>query len=192
MCNTLAEIRVDTTIPTELKIQYNKPDIFFYDKRENLIWLIEVGVTSIDNLKSVEVEKLHKYDILASELQLIHKTKVKIVPIVITWDGIVSTIYRKYMELLGIKERVRSYIQTVTLRATLESMFVEYKHGFSEILDSANSVNRDWRKYNFSMKISKSLKRPRDCTPQAEIEDYGEEDQSGVMGNSGSKNLRVV
>ncbi|XP_036354668.1 CAAX prenyl protease 1 homolog [Octopus sinensis] len=42
------------------------------------------------------------------------------------------------MELLGIEERVRSYIQTVTLKATLESMFVEYKHGFSEILDSAN------------------------------------------------------
>ncbi|XP_029657534.1 uncharacterized protein LOC115231718 [Octopus sinensis] len=84
MSNSSAEIRVDTTIPTELKIQYNKPDIFLYDKKENLIWIIEVGVTSIDNLKSVEVEKMHKYDILASELQLIHKAKVKIVPIVLT------------------------------------------------------------------------------------------------------------
>ncbi|XP_029655888.1 uncharacterized protein LOC115229719 [Octopus sinensis] len=75
---------LNTTILTELKIQYKKPDIFIYGKRENLIWLIEVGVTSIDNLKSVEVEKLHKYDILASELQLIHKAKVKLVQIVIT------------------------------------------------------------------------------------------------------------
>ncbi|XP_029654846.1 uncharacterized protein LOC115228394 [Octopus sinensis] len=190
MCNTLAEIRVDTTIPTELKIQYNKPRIFIHDKKENLIWLIEVGVTSMDNLKSVEVEKLHKYNILASELELIQKAKVKIVPIVITWDGIVSTFYCKYMELLGIEERVRSYIQTVTLEATLESMFVEYKHGFSEILDSANSG--DWLKYNFSIKISKSLKRPRNCTSQEEIEDHCGEDQNGIMGNSESKHLRVV
>ncbi|XP_029657681.1 uncharacterized protein LOC115231938 [Octopus sinensis] len=60
------EIRVDSTILTETKVEYNKPDIFVHDKVRNEINLIEVGITSQDRLKQVEVEKCHKYDLLAN------------------------------------------------------------------------------------------------------------------------------
>ncbi|XP_029657501.1 uncharacterized protein LOC115231669 [Octopus sinensis] len=134
--NDLAELRVDTTISTESKIQYNKPDIFLYDKKLNHIWLIEIGVTCVDNLKAVEVEKLHKYDILASELEIIYKAKIKILPIVITWDAISSKYFKIYMDLIGIKDSVLAYIQTIALKKTLEGMFVEYKHGFEDVMTS--------------------------------------------------------
>ena len=61
------------------------------------IALIEVGITSQDNLQSVEYEKLRKYDMLANELGQMHKAKVKVIPYVLTWDGIVTeyTLFQK-------------------------------------------------------------------------------------------------
>ncbi|KAL6122464.1 hypothetical protein NUSPORA_00505 [Nucleospora cyclopteri] len=67
VCNEDVEIRVDNRIKTNVKIQCNKPDLFIHDKRKNLIALIEVGITSQDNLQTVETEKLRKYDLLANE-----------------------------------------------------------------------------------------------------------------------------
>ncbi|KAL6120420.1 hypothetical protein NUSPORA_02856 [Nucleospora cyclopteri] len=53
---------VDNRIKTNVKIQCNKPDLFIYDKRRSKITLIEVGLTSQDNLQTVENENLKKYD----------------------------------------------------------------------------------------------------------------------------------
>ncbi|XP_029654245.1 uncharacterized protein LOC115227612 [Octopus sinensis] len=74
------EIRVETSIITENKVNFNKPDIFVYDKIKKEITLIEVGITSQDRLKQVEVEKLHKYDFLANELSLLTNAKLKLFP----------------------------------------------------------------------------------------------------------------
>ncbi|XP_029655396.1 uncharacterized protein LOC115229124 [Octopus sinensis] len=98
--NERVEIRVDTRIETDSTIRYNKPDLLVYDKKENVIWIVEVGVTSQDNLQRVELEKLRKYDLLANELSLIHKAKVNIIPVVLTWDGIVS----KYFKIFGLDQ----------------------------------------------------------------------------------------
>ncbi|KAF7678787.1 hypothetical protein TCON_2573, partial [Astathelohania contejeani] len=51
MGNERAEIRVDTRIRTDILIKNNRPDIFIYDKKENEIILVEVGITSQDNLQ---------------------------------------------------------------------------------------------------------------------------------------------
>ncbi|KAL6120431.1 hypothetical protein NUSPORA_02843 [Nucleospora cyclopteri] len=90
VCNEDVEIRVDNRIKTNVKIQCNKPDLFIHDKRKNLITLIEVGITSQDNLQTVETEKLKKYGLLANELSLIYKCKVEIIPFVLTWDGVIT------------------------------------------------------------------------------------------------------
>ena len=90
MSNEFAEIRVDTRIKTDIKINNNRPDIFVYDKKRKEIILIEVGITNQDLLQTVEVEKQRKYDILANELSLLYKCKSKIFPYVITWDGLVT------------------------------------------------------------------------------------------------------
>ncbi|XP_029656663.1 uncharacterized protein LOC115230664 [Octopus sinensis] len=119
---------------------------------------------------------MHKYDILASELQLIHKAKVKIVPIVLTWDGIVSTFFRKYMDLLKIKESVQAYIQTVGLKKTMESMIVEHKFGFENMSTSGNSFDEG----------RKSVKRRRDSVVSAD-----EGNNSEVGTDSGKRIPRV-
>ena len=100
--NENLEIRVDTRIRTDTNIRANKPDIFVYDKIRKEIILIEVGITSQDNLQSVECEKLHKYDMLANELQQIHRAEVKIIPYVLTWDGIVTEYHDTYAKYLGV------------------------------------------------------------------------------------------
>ncbi|XP_029657979.1 uncharacterized protein LOC115232293 [Octopus sinensis] len=119
------EIRVDTTIKTELKIQFNKQDTIVYDKKENMITIIEVGITSQDNLQKVEVKKLHKYDLLANEIVLLHSAKVQIVPIVLTWNAITTKFYPKYCQKLKLPDKIKTYIQSVVLRATYQSMNIE-------------------------------------------------------------------
>ncbi|XP_029655393.1 uncharacterized protein LOC115229120 [Octopus sinensis] len=89
--NEFVEIKVDTFIKTDIILEHNKPDLFIFDKKNNRIFLIEVGITSAPNLQQVEVEKLRKYDLLSKELELIYHANVKIVPIVLTWDGLVTS-----------------------------------------------------------------------------------------------------
>ena len=102
VANEDVEIRVDTRIKTEVKIQNDRPDIFIYNKKKKEIMIIEIGITNQDLLNTVENEKMRKYDLLANELSLIYKCKVKIIPYVMTWDGIVSTYHKKYTEIIGI------------------------------------------------------------------------------------------
>ncbi|KAF9763520.1 hypothetical protein NGRA_1210 [Nosema granulosis] len=59
--NDREEIRVDSLI----QIKHNKSDIVVLDKVKKKILIVEVGITCFDHLRSVEVEKKHKYDPLA-------------------------------------------------------------------------------------------------------------------------------
>jgi hypothetical protein len=62
VANENIEIRVDTRIKTDIKIQHNRLDLFVYDKKSKKITLIEVGITNLDILSHVENEKTRKYD----------------------------------------------------------------------------------------------------------------------------------
>ena len=130
--NEKAEIRVDTRIKTDVKIQCNKPDIFVLDKVSKEITLIEVGITSKDNLQTVETEKMRKYDLLANELGLIYKCKTTIIPYVISWDGLVTSFHNRYVSMLGLSKSVEAYIQSVVLKKTLGSISLEYRRGHGE------------------------------------------------------------
>jgi hypothetical protein len=94
--NNNAIIKVDKIIKTDIIVKHNKPDIFVFNKKEGRITLIEVGVTSQFNLEVVEMEKLRKYEILAKELKQIYKVDVELIPIVCTWDGIITKYGRMY------------------------------------------------------------------------------------------------
>ncbi|EQB61751.1 hypothetical protein NAPIS_ORF00674 [Vairimorpha apis BRL 01] len=48
-----------------------------------------------------------------------------IIPYVITWDGIVSKYHTKHRKELGITDRIEAYIQSTTLKKTLESISME-------------------------------------------------------------------
>ncbi|KAF7682732.1 hypothetical protein TCON_2051, partial [Astathelohania contejeani] len=120
-----AEIRVDTRIRTDILVKHNRPDIFIYDKRENMVILVEIGITSQDNLQQVEVEK--KYDLFANELGILYKVKTKIILYVLTWEGVVTKYHRSYLKELGITPQIKAYIQSTVLKKTLETISLEHR-----------------------------------------------------------------
>ncbi|KAF7683777.1 hypothetical protein TCON_1025 [Astathelohania contejeani] len=74
-----AGIRVNTRIRTDIIVKNNRPDIFFYDKNENGIILVDVGITSQDNHQIVETWEKRKYNFLVNNLGLLYKAKTKII-----------------------------------------------------------------------------------------------------------------
>ncbi|TBU11328.1 hypothetical protein CWI38_1263p0010, partial [Hamiltosporidium tvaerminnensis] len=157
--NEYAEIRVDTRIKTDVKIRNNRPDIFVLDKRRNKITLIEVGITSQDSLQIVETEKLRKYDLLANELGLIYKCSVKIIPYVITWDGIVTKYHKTYLKRLQIPINVEAYIQSIVLKKTVETISFDRRRG----LESGPSAEESWESASLSVIIG--AERHKQPTP---------------------------
>ncbi|KAF7684163.1 hypothetical protein TCON_0641 [Astathelohania contejeani] len=122
MENERAESRVDTRIRTNILVKNNRPNIFIYDKKENEILLVEVGITSQDNLQVVETEKKRKYNILCNGLSLLYKAKTKIIPYVMTWDGVVTKYHSNYLKKLNMTSTIEAYIQSTVLKKTLETI----------------------------------------------------------------------
>jgi hypothetical protein len=130
IANSKVEIRVDSRIATRINVKYNKPDIFIYDKVKNEIVIVEVGITSFDNLRAVETEKQHKYDYLANHCGAMYKAvRTRIIPYVMTWEGLVTTFHEDYCKELRIDRRTEAYVQTRMLKMTLESISMEYRRG---------------------------------------------------------------
>lgn len=127
--NENVEIRIDTTVSTTTKQKNNRPDIIVLDKKKKEIIIIEVGITCQDNLNLVEKEKKRKYDILAKELELMYNYKSKIIPYVITWDGIVTKFHKSYAREIGLGSKTQAYIQYVVLKRTLESISIDHRRG---------------------------------------------------------------
>lgn len=132
VANENAEIRVDTHIKTDVIIQNNRPDLFVYDKKKKEITLIEVGITNLDLLTQVENEKARKYDLIAKELALIYKCKVKTIPYVMTWEGLVTRYHKKHCSEIGIQPRTEAYIQSIVQKKTLESISFDRRRGLEE------------------------------------------------------------
>jgi hypothetical protein len=124
--NDRVKIKADVPIHTELHVQENKPDLMVHDLVRKEIMLVEVGITSKHNLASVETTKSRKYETLANELQLIYpQTKVTTVPVVLTWDGLVSPHYKRHMKTIGVPKRVQAYIQSMVIKRTTESIMID-------------------------------------------------------------------
>ena len=61
----------------------------------------------------LENEKLRKYDLIANELALSYKCKVKIIPYVMTWEGLVTKYHKKHRGEIGISLNTEAYIQSL-------------------------------------------------------------------------------
>nr|XP_013180867.1 unnamed protein product [Papilio xuthus] len=112
-------------------MKHNRPDLVVIDKRSKEILIVEVGITSSDNLQQVESEKLRKYDILANELSQLYGFKSTIIPYVLTWDGVVTKFHAIYRGRLEISNRVEAYIQSLVLKKTLESISLDFRRNGS-------------------------------------------------------------
>ena len=47
---------------------------------------------------------------------------VTIIPVVMTWDGLVTRYIKHYMKQLGVEQRLLAYMQTLVLKKTCESI----------------------------------------------------------------------
>ena len=142
VANENVEIRVDTRVRTAIKIDANRPDIFVHDKKRHEVILIEVGITSQDRLMTVETEKKRKYDLLANKLGSEMKCTTKIIPYVMTWDGIVTSYHKRYSREIGLADSVEAYIQTIVLKKTLESISFEHRRGAFQDGDAEGTTVR--------------------------------------------------
>ena len=134
MSNERVKIKSDIPVVTELRVEHNKPDLMIHDLRTKEITLIEVGITNKDILAKVESEKSLKYQLLANELKCLYPgTTVTIIPVVMTWDGLVTRYFKRYMKQLEVKQRLLAYIQSVVLKKTCES-----------ILATCNDPRNEW------------------------------------------------
>ena len=77
-------------------------------------------------------DKTRKYDLVANELSLTYKCKVKIIPYVMTWEGLVTIYHKKHVKEIGIQPRTEAYIQSLVLKKTFESISFERRRGIEE------------------------------------------------------------
>ena len=138
--NNEVTINVDTRANTTIKIEACKPDIVVFDKKSKLITIIEIGITSSSQLITVETEKKRKYDILANHLGQLHKMKTKIIPWVMTWDGIVTKTHKYYLKELGINPNIEAYMQSLVIRKTLESISLDHRRGEEIIQEQPSEI----------------------------------------------------
>ena len=73
----------------------------------------------MDLLIQVENEKTRKYDLIANEIALTYKCKVKIIPYVMTWEGLVTKYHKKHRNEIGISTKTEAYIQSLDLKKTV-------------------------------------------------------------------------
>ncbi|GIX61456.1 reverse transcriptase domain containing protein [Babesia caballi] len=113
-------ISYDMSIHTEKKVQFNRPDIIVADKRENRITIVEIGITSQNNLVKTEMEKKDKYQDLGKQMKFQtfgnHDTEIVIIPWVMTWDGVVTEFHNSYRRQLGISDRMEAQLQRIVLQ----------------------------------------------------------------------------
>ena len=126
--NKRVKIKSDIPILTELQIECNKPDLMIHDLMKKKITLVEVGITNKTILVATEVEKGRKYQILANELKCLHPgTEVEIIPVVMTWDGLVTKNFKKYMNKLDVNDKLIGYMQSTVLKKTCETILFDGK-----------------------------------------------------------------
>lgn len=94
-----------------------------------MIIIIEIGITSQDQLQIVESETMRKYDVLENVMGAMHNCDPRIIPYVMTWDGIVTKFHRSYSKEIGLTTKTEAYIRYIVLKKTLESISFEYRRG---------------------------------------------------------------
>ena len=88
----------DCTIPTDVHVTHNRPDIVVKDKREQRCYIIEVGVPNDNNLVAYEREKEIKYQRLKNEIRRMwDMNDIIVIPIVV---GTLDVIKRSLMDHL--------------------------------------------------------------------------------------------
>ncbi|KAI5168503.1 hypothetical protein PAEPH01_0184 [Pancytospora epiphaga] len=76
-------------------------------------------------------------DVLANKLGQEYGCRTQIIPYVMTWDGAVTKYHRQHLKAIRITE---SYIQTIVLKKTLESISFEYRCGAERLYETDDKL----------------------------------------------------
>ena len=68
--------------------------------------------------------------------------KTKIIPWVMTWDGIVTKTHKYYLKELEIQPNIEAYMQSIVIKKTLESISFDYRRGEDTIEQIAESSEK--------------------------------------------------
>jgi hypothetical protein len=129
-----------------------------FDKIKKEILIVEIGITSFENLRAVEVGNKHKYDLLANHVGALNKVKTKIVSYVMTWDGLVTTYHRGHRKDINIDNRIQAYVQTKVLKMTLESLSMEARRG-----DTSDDIFQEVSKPSDTLDSKSLIPFPASC-----------------------------
>ncbi|GIX62787.1 reverse transcriptase homolog [Babesia caballi] len=107
------------------------------DKRKNRITIVEIGITSQNNLVKTEMEKKDKYQDLGKQMKFQtfgnHHTEIVIIPWVMTWDGVVTEFHNSYRRQLGISDRMEAQLQRIVLQQSHNFVLRELRVAAVEI-----------------------------------------------------------
>ncbi|EQB62109.1 hypothetical protein NAPIS_ORF00316, partial [Vairimorpha apis BRL 01] len=91
---------------------------------ERVILIVEVGITSFDNIRVV--------DLLANHCASINGYKTRIIPYVMTWKGITTTFNKKYRSELNISKVLKMTLESLSIEACIGEQITEEQQVVTE------------------------------------------------------------
>lgn len=106
----------DKSIETDKEIIANRPDIVYWDKRKQKMFIIDIAIPLNQTTQSTYTEKMRKYSDLQTELKRIWKLRESfIIPIVISSTGLVPYKLTESLNKLGMENEVENIQKAVIL-----------------------------------------------------------------------------
>ncbi|XP_022829294.1 uncharacterized protein LOC111358406 [Spodoptera litura] len=109
----------DRTILTDKTIHHNRPDITLHDKKNKIVYLIDIAIPNTHNLSSTHTNKLSKYTDLTIELKSqwqVHT--VKTIPIIISSTGVIPKTLHTSLKTLDLHPLTFTLLQKAVILNT--------------------------------------------------------------------------
>lgn len=109
----------DRTIITDKTIYNNRPDITMLDKRNKLVYIIDIAICNTHNLVNTHSEKIAKYTDLSIELKTQwNVTQTKTIPIILSTTGVIPKSLHNSLSTLHISPSTYLLLQKAVILNT--------------------------------------------------------------------------
>lgn len=113
------KIYYDRSVITDRTICHNRPDILLHDKKESIVYLIDIAVPNTHNMQTTINEKVRKYTELAEEVSRMWKpNNVYVVPIVLSTTGVIPMDLHESIRKLSLPKNIFISLQKAVILAT--------------------------------------------------------------------------
>ena len=109
----------DLSIQTDKTISHNRPDLVLFNKKKNIVFLIDIAVPSDANVAQKYTKKLERYRPLAIEVKRLWKIKeVHVIPFIISVTGLTPHTFMDNLKQLRLPGYIHSLIQKAVILHT--------------------------------------------------------------------------